>query len=117
MFVSRVASILKFSRQCASTRVGFVLILLITLRLGRTHTRLMCLRAANSNLPAVVLSAASVSLSSCLLCFICFPRVSRCGASGVVWFACPVSVAGLAWRVGGCLCFVLVLSSPLPLGR
>ena len=67
--------------------MGFVPILLITLRLDFTHTRLNGLRAVNSNLSAVVLS---VSLPLCLS----------------VWFACPVSVAGAARRVGGCLCFV-----------
>ena len=36
------------SRQFASQRLGFVSTLLITLRLGLTHTRLIGLRAANS---------------------------------------------------------------------
>ena len=114
MFVSRVAFLRLFvnvSRQCASSRVGFVLILLITLRLGRIHARLICLRAANSSLPAVVLSVASVFISCCLLCFVGLPRVSHRGASGVVRFACPVSVAGLAWRVGGY--FMFCVGSPL----
>ena len=39
----------------------------------------------------------SLSLSLSLLCF-------------SVWFACPVSVAGFPWRVGGCLCFVFCFS-------
>ena len=102
MFVSHAAVstfILKNkSRQFASQRVGFVLTLPMTLRLGLSHTRLIGLRAANSCLPAVVLSVASVSLP-----FLVF-----------VWFTCPVSVARLAWRVGGCFCFVFgsLFSSP-----
>ena len=105
---------LKFSRQCASTRVGFVLILLIMLRLDCTHTRLMYLRAANSNSPAVVPVVASVSLFlSSLFCL--FASCKSLWRVGAVWFACPVSVAGLAWRVGGCLCFVLVPLSLLSL--
>ena len=84
--VAFLASILNKSRQCVSRCVGFVLVLLIMFRLGLTHTRLNGLRAANSNLPAVVLSVASVSLSSCLLCFVRLPRVSRRDASGGVVF-------------------------------
>ena len=86
MFVFRatfLASVFKISRQFASSRVGFVLILLITLRLGRTHTRLNCLRATNSSLPVVVLlSRLFLFLPSVFACF------------------CPVSVAGFAGRVG-----------------
>ena len=66
-----------FSRQFAYQRVGFVLILPTTLRLGLTHTRLNGLRAANSSLPVGVLSVASVSLSSCPLCLVRLSRVSR----------------------------------------
>ena len=72
MFVSCAAFFgvyFKQSRQFASRRVGFVLVLPITLRLGLTHARLSGLRAANLTLPAVVLSVASVSLSvSSLFC-------------------------------------------------
>ena len=63
--------------------------MLITLRLDLIHTRLNGLRAANSSLPVGVLSFASVSLSSLFLCLV----------------SCPVSVVGLARRVGECLCF------------
>ena len=102
MLVSRVAilvSILTKSRQCASQRVGFVLVLLIMFRLGLTHTRLNGLRAANPSLPVVVLSVASVFLSPCLLCFVHLPRVSRQALS-----------FGLAWRVGGCSGFCFLFS-------
>ena len=118
-----LASNLKQSRQIAFQRAGFVLILLVMLKLGLIHTRLDGLRAANSSLPVGVLSVASVSLSSVLLCLVHLSRVSR---------------QGFAWRVGGCLglvfcssflfslclslavnllCSAWLLSSLLPLGR
>ena len=97
MFVSRVAflaSILRVSRQCASLCVGFVLITLILLRLGLTHTRLNGLRAVNSSLPAVVLFVSSVSLS--LSCFgwpVPCQSLGLPGASGDVYvflFVCSL---------------------------
>ena len=54
--------------------MGFVLVLLILLRLDRIHTRLDSLRAANSSLPLGALSVASF-LSLCVL-FVVFPRVT-----------------------------------------
>ena len=73
-----LASIIKCSRHRASHRVGFVLVRRILLRLDRIYTRLVSLRAANSSLPVVVLSVAS--LLSFSLCF-------------VFGLICPVSVA------------------------
>ena len=72
----------KLSRQRASWRVGFVLILLITLRLGLIYTRLNNLRAINSNLP--------VGVSSVLIvCRVCLLFLSFL----FVLIYCPVSVA------------------------
>ena len=44
----------KKSRHRASSRVGFVLVLLILFGLDRVHTRLGSLRAVNSSLPVGV---------------------------------------------------------------
>ena len=101
MFVSRaafLASILNNSRQFASSRMGFVLILLITVRLGLTHTRLNGLRATNSSLPVVVLLSRLFLFLP--LVFVCF---------------CPVSIAGRARRVGDVFVWCSVLLSLLPL--
>ena len=93
--------ILNKSRQFASQRVGVVSSLPITLRLGLTHTRLMGFRAANSACRRLS------CLSRLCLFLLCLS----------VWFACPVSVARLAWRFGDCFVSFSVLSSLLPLGR
>ena len=94
-FVACLASIFEISRQCASSRVGFVLILLITLRVGSIHTRLIGLRAVDSSLPAVVLSVVSVSL---------FLLLSLFGSSA------PCQSLGSPGASGGCLCFCFVCS-------
>ena len=53
--------------------MGFVLIMLITFRLGLIHTRLNGLRAANSNLPVGAVSVASLSLPFSCLCSVLAP--------------------------------------------
>ena len=90
MFVSRAAllAFIKTNKTCqfASSRVGFVLILLTTLRLGRIHTRLNGLRATNSSLPVVVLFVASVSLPlSCFGSLVPCQSLGLPGASGDVY--------------------------------
>ena len=116
MFVSRaawLASIFKSSRQFASSRVGFVLIMLITLRLGRTHTRLNCLRATNSSLPVVVLLSPLFLFLSCLCLFLSrVSRWARPARRGMFLFGflfssffslCLLPTASLCARRGPCL--------------
>ena len=55
----------KYQRQRASLRVGLVLVLFILLRLDRTHTRPLVLRAVNSN------PSRGYLVCSCL-CLVCF---------------------------------------------
>lgn len=88
---------LNSSRQRASFRVGSVLVRLILLKLGRALTRLVGLRAANVNLPVVILL---VPVFYRRLFFFCsssfgFPRVTAelsIGPARCFVFSCLLSL-------------------------
>ena len=89
----------KFPRQRASPCVGLVLILLISLRLDRAHTRLLGLRAGNLIPPMDIVSVLVVCRRLFFLCLCSFgfcPGCSRafgwpCVASGLLFSSLSLS--------------------------
>ena len=126
LFVSRVACWPDFSkvpRQRAFLRVGFVLFLLILLRLDCAHTRLVSLRAVNLNHPVDILSVSVFCRRLFSLCFRSFDFCSGCSRA-FGWPGVPscllfssffVSCRPLFAVFGWALIFSLSLSSSRPL--
>ena len=120
VFVSRATfrrRFFQFPRQRASPCVGLVLILLISLRLDRTHTRLLGLRAGNLIPPMDIVSVLVVCrrlFSLCLCSFDFYPGYNRAfgwpgvaSLSSLLLSLCLSPAVDLCVRLGSCLLFFL----------